>query len=390
MKLIRGTGAALLAATVAYACGGNETGGPAPPEVTVTKPDRRDVQTYAEFTGTTRAIEYAEIRARVSGTLEEMLFTPASFVDEGDVLFVIEPEIYRAAFEEARASLASAGSELSRAESDLERVKRAIQTNAVSRQDLDRAQATRDQAEAAVLGARARLEKARIDYGYTRVTTPIPGQVSRNFVDVGNLVGAGEPTLLTTVTRIEPIYVYFDTPERLVLNFNAARRDTTLTEEELAQVGKVFVATATDDGFPHEGAIDFIDNTVNPATGTIELRAVIANPETTLFPGLFVRVRVLGQVRPDAILVHERAIGTDLGGKYVLLVGADSVVEQRYVTLGPIQDDGMVVVESGLDGSENYIVNGMLRARPGFAVTPQTEAEVAAAARQASAPAEGN
>jgi RND family efflux transporter MFP subunit len=381
-------GSTLLVAAAMSACGGGQGEAPPPPQVTVTTPERRDVQTYAEFTGNTRAIEYAEIRARVPGTLERMLFTPATFVNESDVLFIIEPEPYRAAYDEAQAALAATASELARAESDLERIKQAIQTNAVSQQDLDRAQATRDQAEAAKMGAQARLDDATINLGYTRVRTPVAGQVSRNFVDLGNLVGSGQATLLTTVTRIDPIFVYFDVPEQLVLNFTAARRDTTLTEEDLSQVGRVFVATATDTDYPHEGEIDFIDNTVNPATGTIELRAVVENSESILFPGLFVRVRLLGRIRPDAILVHERAIGTDLGGKYVLLVGEDNVVDQRYVVLGPIQDDGTVVIESGLDGNENYIVNGMLRARPGFPVTPQTEAELAAMSGETGA--EGN
>jgi RND family efflux transporter MFP subunit len=386
MKRINRSALALLGAAVVTACGGAPQT-PPPPQVTVTNPERRDVQSYAEFTGNTRAIEQAEIRARVAGTLQEMRFTPSSLVNAGDVLFIIEPEPYQAAFEEAQAALRSAESELARAESDLERVQLAIQSNAVSRQDLDRAQATRDQAEAAVMAARARRDNARINLGYTRVTTPVSGRVSRNFVDLGNLVGTGEPTLLTTVTRIDPIYVYFEAPEQRVLAFIAARRDTTLTAEEISQVGRVFVATAADTDYPHEGEIDFINNTVDPATGTIELRAIVQNSDGTLFPGLFVRIRVLGRIAPDAILVEERAIGTDLGGKYVLVVGEDDIVEQRYVTLGPIQDDGTVVIESGLDGTEDYIVNGMLRARAGFPVTPQTEAELAA--QQADATAEG-
>lgn len=390
MRQDRGVRLPLLAAAAALACGGGGPEAPAPPQVTVASPERRDVQTYSEFTGTTRAIEFAEIRARVSGTLERMLFTPATFVERGDVLFVIEPEPYQAAFNEAQAAVAATSSELARAESDLERIQLAIQTNAVSQQDLDRAQATRDQAEAAELGAEARLTQARIDLGYTRVRTPLPGQVSRNFVDLGNLVGAGEATLLTTVTRIDPMYVYFDAPEQLVLTFLESRRDTTLTEEQLSQVGIVFVATANDADFPHEGEIDFIDNTVNPATGTIEFRAVVPNTENILFPGLFVRIRVLGGLRPDAILVEERAIGTDLGGKYVLLVGNENVVEQRYVALGPLQDDGTIVIENGLEGGESYIIDGLLRARPGFPVTPQTEAEVARMAAQADASTEGN
>jgi RND family efflux transporter MFP subunit len=378
MKQINQSALALLAAAFVSACGGGGPAAPPPPQVTVTTPERRDVQIYAEFTGNTRAIEQADIRARVAGTLEAMHFTPSSLVNAGDVLFTIEPEPYQAAFDEARAALASAESELARAESDLERIQLAIQSNAVSRQDLDRAQATRDQAEAAVLGARARRDNARINLGYTRVTTPVSGRVSRNFVDIGNLVGAGEATVLTTVTRIDPIYVYFEAPEQLVLGFTAAQRDTALSEEDVSRVGQVFVATAAETDYPHEGAIDFIDNTVDPATGTIQLRAIVQNSDDILFPGLFVRIRLLGRIRPDAILVKERAIGTDLGGKYVLVVGEDNIVEQRYVTLGPIQDDGSVVIGSGLDGSESYVVNGMLRARPGFPVTPQTEAELAA------------
>jgi RND family efflux transporter MFP subunit len=388
MSRMRSLGTGLVLLVVFCACGGGGEEGPPPPQVTVTKPERREVQRYGEFTGNTRAIEYAEIRARVSGTLEEMRFESGRFVEENDVLFVIEPEIYQAAFDEAQAAVAATRSELARAESDLERIQQAIQTNAVSQQDLDRAQANRDQADAAVLGAQARLTQARIDLGYTQVRTPVPGQVSRNYVDIGNLVGAGEATLLTTVTRIDPIFVYFDVPEQAVLLLSRAMRDTTLTQEQLARVGEVLVATADDVGYPHHGEIDFIDNTVNPATGTIEIRAVVENTDNVLFPGLFVRIRVLGGLMPDATLVHERAIGTDLGGKYVLLVGENNIVEQRYVVLGPVQDDGTVVIEEGLDGSEGYIVNGMLRARPGFPVTPQTEAEVAAAAGQA--PAEEN
>ena len=386
MNKIRVIGAALLVAAIASACG-DTAEAPPPPQVTVTTPERHDVQIYYEFTGSTRAIEHAEIRARVPGTLDEMRFTPASFVNRGDVLFIIEPEPYQTAYDEAQAAVAAATSELARAESDLDRIKQAIQTNAVSQQDLDRAQVTRDQAEAAKFGTQARLDNATINLGYTRVTTPVPGQVSRNYVDLGNLVGSGEATLLTTVTRINPIFVYFDAPEQLVLRLAEAQRDTMRSRAEIAAAGRTFVATATDDDFPHEGVIDFIDNTVNPATGTIELRAVIQNSENILFPGLFVRVRVSGTIRSNAVLVSERAIGTDLGGKYVLLVGEDNVVEQRYVELGAIQDDGTVVIESGLEGGESYIVNGMLRARPGFPVTPQTEAELA---QQAGSSGEGS
>jgi RND family efflux transporter MFP subunit len=375
MSKIRNVLSGVLVVAV-VACGDDASQGPQPPLVTVAQPMRRDVQNYVDFTGTTRAIEFAEIRARVQGTLEEMAFQPTTFVDAGDVLFVIEPELYQAAYNEADAAVGSARSELARAESDLERINLAIQSNAVSRQDLDRAQATRDQAEAALMSARARLEKAALELRYTKVTTPITGQVSRNLVDLGNLVGATEPTLLTTVTRTDPIYVYFSAPEQVVLRVLAAQNDPANARADTT-IGRVLIATAIDEGYPHGGRVDFINNTVDATTGTIEIRAVIDNSDNTLFPGLFVRIRLLAGTSENAILVQERAIGTDLGGKFVMVVEeADDVVNQKYVKLGPLQDDGTVVVAEGLDGTEQYIVNGMLRARPGFPVTPQIEAEV--------------
>jgi RND family efflux transporter MFP subunit len=362
----------LPALAILWACGSGAPEAPPPPEVTVGKPVKRPVERYAEFTGTTRAIEHAEIRARVSGALEQILFEPSAKVEAGDVLFLIEPRTYRAAQDAASAQLASAQAQLAKASSDLERIEEASQYRAVSESDVDQARAARDEAHAAVLTARARLERASIELEYTGVVTPIPGRVGRNLVDAGNLVGTGEPTLLTTVTRDQPIYVYFDAPESLVLALLELQRKG---EQEGAGLGKVLVATAADEGFPHEGRVDFIDNTVNPATGTIELRAVLPNAENVLFPGLFVRVRLLEGTDDAALLVQERAIGTDLAGKYVLVVGDENLVELRHLTLGPVQDDGTVVVVDGLEGNETYIVNGLLRARPGFPVTPQTEAE---------------
>jgi len=375
----RTVGRYLITAAVALVtlnCGSGDAGPPPGPQVTVATPVRRDVQRYSDFTGTTRAIESAEIRARVSGVLEEMRFTPGQIVDPGDVLFVIERDQYRAAYEEALGSLRAAQAESSLAVTDLQRIERAIQTDAVSESDLDRARANKAQADAAVVAARARRDNAQLNLGYTLVRSPIPGQVGRNQIDLGNLVGATGPELLTTVNRIDSLYVYFDAPEFLVLRLLEQRREVdSMGQEE--EAGRVGVSLANETDFPHEGVIDFVNNTVDPGTGTIEIRAVLANPDTVIFPGLFVRIRAWGGIERGALLVNERAVGTDLAGKYVMVVGEDNVVEQKYVTLGPIQEDGTVVVEDGLDGSESYIVNGLLRARPGFPVTPQTEAEVA-------------
>jgi len=354
--------------------------------VTVETPIRRDVKVYRYFTGNTRAVASAEIRARVTGVLQEMYFDPSTLVGRGQTLFLIEPDQYEALRDEAQAALNSARAEAARAESDLDRLELAIQTNAVSESDVDRARALRDQAVASVASAEARLQRAQLDVEYTRVRTPISGQVSRNLVDLGNLVSAQQATLLTTVNRIDPIHVYFDAPEGLVLGLLRRANRGIVTEgaeggfdpegvreesEGTDQVGRVEIATEGAEGYGHPGYIDYIDNTVNPATGTIQLRGVIPNRDFTLFPGLFVRVRVTGGVTPGAILVREVGVGRDLGGNFVLVVGEDGVVERRYVTLGDLQEGGFVVIENGLEGSERYITNGLLRARPGLPVTPR-------------------
>lgn len=371
------------------ACGGDEPPAVQPPEVVVESPEIRDVPLYGRFVGTTRATESVEIRARVQGTLQRTFFEPGGRVQTGDTLFLIEPDYYEAMRLEAASSLEAARAESARAESDVQRLEQAIQTNAVSEADLDRARALRDQAVASVAAAEARLSRAELDVQYSRVTTPTSGVVGRSLVDLGNLVGNGQPTLLTTVNKIDPIWVYFDAPERAVLEFLSRAEelsqsletqesqflgDLDLMMERLERgevpLGLVEVATAADEGFPHRGVIDFIDNTVDPATGTIEMRAVIPNSRTRLFPGLFVRVRVSGGMSTDAVLVREDAVGRDLGGAYVLLVDEGNVVERRYVTLGDVQDDGMVVIQEGLEGTERYISEGLLRARPGMPVTP--------------------
>jgi gold/copper resistance efflux system membrane fusion protein len=321
-------------------------------------------------------------------------------VDEGAILFIIEQEQYEAARDEALAALRSAVADSALKESNLERVQIAIETDAVSRQDLDRAQAERDAAVAAVLGARARLSRAQLDYDYTMVRTPIAGQVGRRLVDPGNLVGYGEQTLLTTVNRVKPIHVYFNAPEWVVLRMlrtmDAARDELTESdpavtdEEEAAELldkanrrledaaVTVLVGTAADeDRFPFEGYIDFVGNTVDPSTGTIEMRAVFENQDRLLFPGLFVRVRLLAIEATESLVVDERAVGTDIGGKYLFVLGDGDVVERRYVTLGQPQPDGAIVVEAGIEPGETYISDGLLRARPGLPVTPVSEEEMA-------------
>ncbi len=355
-------------------CGTGEPPAPAPPEVTVALPLQQDVVEYLELTGRTEAIESVRIRARVSGALERVAFKPSSQVKEGDLLFVIEPELYIANRERAVANVKQWEAELARAKSDLERLELAIQTNAVSQQEVDRARADLDQADASLLGAKASLTQAELDLSYTEVRSPISGMVSRRLVDVGNLVGSGENTLLTTVVKIDPIYAYFDVSERIVLEVLESR-GRTFTDERAVEPrdeASVFLGLANEEGWPHKGFIDYIDNTVDTGTGTIQVRGVFANPTGKLFPGLFARIRVPRDVLDDALLVSERAIGTDLGGKYLLLVGEDNVVELRHVELGSLQE-GMRVIYSGLKPDEHYIINGLQRARPGLPVTPKEQ-----------------
>lgn len=365
------------------ACGksGEEVVRKAPP-VTVASPTIGDVTEYVIFTGSTQAAESADVVARVEGLLETMDFTPSSTVKAGQLLFTIEELKYRAARDDAKAALAGTRADSLRAETELNRVERASKSKAVSANDVDRARAERDQAIAAVASAEAHLEQAQLEYDYTEVVSPIDGIVSRNLVDVGNLVGQSGATVLTRVNKIKPIYVYFHAPESLVLRFLEMRKQDFGRATEQDKHAVALVARSTDTGFPFEGVVDYIDNEVNTETGTIEMRVRLTNEDNNFFPGLFVRVKLFGDETPDAVLVPEVALGTDLGGKYILVVGADNIVEQKYVKLGMAQDGGLVHIREGLTGDETIIVNGLMFARPGLPVTPLTSEQFAAMRQQ--------
>jgi multidrug efflux system membrane fusion protein len=321
--------------------------------------------------------------ARVEGLLETMEFTPGSNVKAGQLLFTIEELKYRAARDDATAGLAGAEANLLRAETELNRVERASKSKAVSANDVDRARAERDQAIAAVASAHAHLDQAQQNYDYTQVVSPIDGDVSRNLVDIGNLVGQSGSTVLTRVNTLEPIFVYFHAPETLVLRYLETHKDVADRDTDKAGKGLAMVARATDTGFPFEGKLDFVDNQVNPETGTIEMRVVLTNEDRNFFPGLFVRVKMFGEAIEDAVMVPELALGTDLGGKYILTVGEGNIVEQHYVTLGMAQEGGMVHIREGLTGEETIIVSGLMFARPGLPVTPLTAEQFAAMQQQA-------
>lgn len=352
---------------------------PPPPKVTTAQPLKQEVIDYLEFTGTTRAFEEVEIRARVAGFLQSMHFTPGTFVEKGDQLFVIDPREYRAALNAAQAELDSAKAQLRRAETEYARAQRLFKQKAGAEKNVVQWRGERDIAKAAVAMAKARVERARLDLDYTKVTAPIAGRVGRNLVDVGNLVGEGEPTLLTTITRYDPMYVYFNLNERDLLKVMAMYRERirergldTDTDPDIEADIPLFLGLANQEGYPHEGKLDFAESGVDPGTGTLKLRGVFPNPAKpkVLVPGLFTRLRMPIDEREDALLVTERAIGADQGGRYLLAVNSENVVEKRLIRMGQLVD-GLRVIEEGLQPGDWVIVNGLQRARPGAKVDPE-------------------
>jgi RND family efflux transporter MFP subunit len=354
---------------VAAGCETPEVPPPPPPQVVVDTPTQRDVTQFQNFTGNTRAIESVEVRARAQGFLESFHFQPSSSVEKGDLLFVIEQAPYLAAQDQAEADVAASEANLRRAESDLERLQQAVQTNAVSQQEVTRAIAERDQARAALLGGKAKLDRATIDLAYTKIYSPISGLISRQLVDRGNLVGRNEPTLLAEIFNVDPIHVYFEVNERVVATMldtlggmeGRQRRepeDRTPVSVTMAGVDRVF-----------EGHIDYMDPAADPDTGTLQVRAVVPNEARGLLPGFFVRIRVPGQKLPGALLVPETALSTDLGGRFLMLVDDEGIVQKRYIEPGQLHEGNMRVILDGLEPGERFVTQGLQRARPGMPVT---------------------
>lgn len=349
-------------------CGsGNRYDPPPPAEVTVAHPTARDVTLHAEFTGHTVAFETTDIRARVQGTLQRVSFTPGSEVKKGDLLFVIEPTLYQAEADQARADVEGREAQLKAAEEQLAITREIFRKSAGSRTDLVAKTQARDLAAAELARAKANLAAADLNLSYTHIYAPFTGLIDRNLVDVGNLVGSGEATKLATIVRYQPIYAYFTMSERELLQYRDAQRGIGASEDQ--QGGEAQLALATDTGFPHLGEVDYESNRVDPDTGTIELRAVFPNSERKIVPGMFARVR-LPMSRGPAILVPEAAIATDQGGQYVLVVNDQDAVEYRRVRVGPSLEGAQRVIEDGVTPDDWVIVNGFQRARPGATVKP--------------------
>ncbi|MEM7621897.1 MAG: efflux RND transporter periplasmic adaptor subunit [Planctomycetota bacterium] len=338
---------------------------PPPPTVEVATPMTRDVTEYFRYTGTLESVAMVEIRARVTGYLEEIRFDESTAVEAGDVLFTIEKAPYEIAVGGAEAALKRARAEASLAEARRSRAEQARAADAASDLEVLEAEAELEKALADVLAAEEELQAAELDLSYTDVTTPISGRVDRNYVDSGNLVGGAEPTLLAMVVTLDPMHVMFDVSETIALRYLSAGEDGSVNRGSPG----VEVALADEAGFPHKGQVDFVDSVLDADTGTLTVRALLPNPTGKLYPGLFARIRVPWETRSGAVLVHEEAVGTGLEGRFVLVVGEGDVVSRRAITVGERQDDGTVVVLDGLAVDERYVVRGIQKARPGAPVT---------------------
>lgn len=358
-------GAALLLA----GCGGGGEQSFPPPDVSVATVVQKSVTEWDDYSGHIEAIESAEIRPRVSGHLRRVHYREGGLVRQGELLFTIDDREYAAAADAARADAARAEARVALAKQELARAEQLIAARAVSQGELDARRMEAQQAGADLLAAEARLAQAGLNLGFTRVTAPFAGRAGAALVKPGNVVNANQ-TLLTTLVSVDPVYVAFTGDERAYLRY-----------QELARSGErgssrdtrnpVLVGLANEDGFPHKGEMDFVDNALDPASGTIRARAVLPNPDGVFTPGLFARVRLLGGSRQDALLIHEQAVLTDQDRRYVYIVGEGNTAARRDVVLGP-HVEGLRVVQSGLAPGDKVIVNGMRKIFfPGQPVNPR-------------------
>src|SRR5262245_8132916 len=375
-KIARGSRIALMApialAAFVSACANTaaQQPPPPPPQVAVANVIERDVTEWDEFTGRLQAVDSVEVRPRVSGYVSAVRFSEGAIVRKGDLLFQIDARPFQAEVDRLKAELDRAHATVQRANSELARAERLRTENAISNEEHDRRAAFAQESAAQVSAVEAALRAAELNLEFTHVTSPINGRVSRAIVTEGNLVssGPGQATLLTTVVSLDPVYAYFDADEQIYLKYTAGG-----DKSRRGSIGRhIRMALSSEEGFPREGELDFIDNQLDGTTGTIRGRAVFRNPDGRLTPGLFVRLRLAGGGTYHGLLIQDRAVGTDLSTKFVYVVSPKKEIEYRPVTLGPIVD-GLRVVRTGLKPGEAVVVNGLQRIRPGVPVQPVSD-----------------
>ena len=341
---------------------------PAPPAVQASKVIQKSITEFDEFTGRFEAVERVEVRPRVSGYVNATRFEQGHEVKKGDVLYVIDPRPYQATLNHAQAELTRARTQLALAQSEQARAGKLVAARAISQEEFDSRTSGNEQAAANLEAAKAAVESAALDLSFTEVRAPISGLVGRAEITAGNVVAAGQ-TLLTTLVSIDPIYVSFDGDEQVYLkNVGLELRG----ELKSSRTGNnpVWVGLADEQGHPHEGHMVFLDNELDPNTGTIHARGLFPNKDRRFTPGMFARVKLIGSGQYDALLINDSAIGTDQSVKFVLKVGADNKVEYAPVKLGPLID-GLRVVREGLKANDVILVKGLQQVRPGMPVQPQ-------------------
>ena len=375
-KLFRMLGALLLlgAAILLGGCsnsGGGKSAAPPPPPVTVAAPLKQRLTEWDEFTGRFEATAAVEVRARVSGYLQAVNFTDGAMVKEGDVLFVIDPRPYQAAVDRAKSDLDSANARLGWATSQLERAQALVKSASQSEATLDERLQDQRVAEASVKQAIAALNAEQLNLDFTKVLAPISGRVSNRRIDVGNLVTADpNPTLLTTIVTLDPLYFSFDMSEGDFLAYQRAVQRGAVPSTRDHET--IVAARLTDEvTWSLPGTMNFVDNVIDPGSGTIRARALIANPDLFITPGQFGRLRVPSSNEYEAILIPDSAIVVDQSNRIVMTVADDGNVVPKPIRLGPAQPGGLRIVREGLTGDEKIIINGLVRARPGGKVTPQ-------------------
>ncbi|WP_431100760.1 efflux RND transporter periplasmic adaptor subunit [Roseateles noduli] len=336
-----------------------------PPPVTVAPAISREVQDFDEFTARLEAPDTVEIRARVAGTLDKVHFREGQVVKKGDPLFTIDPRPFQAELARAEAQAAAARTAADLSKSDLGRAEKLVAIQGVSQQEIDQLKAAVRNNEANIRAAEAAVTQARLNVEFTQVRAPVTGRSSRANVTPGNLVNIGEP-VLTTVVSSDKVYAYFDASEATFLKYAAAARAGGAKRE---QANRIRLGLANEQGYPHEGRMDFVDNRLNPATATIRGRAVFDNKDGLFTPGLFARVRLEGSGSYTATLIPDRAIGTDQANKVVMVVGANNIVAPRPVVAGALFDGYRVV--QGVKPGELVIIDGLQHVMPGAPVTPQ-------------------